>query len=678
MSIKEEVSKRINDVRDALGAHGNSGIISAVSALAEYLAAQTEAEGIEECDLGEIKWAVEMCRRMRYTDEDAAEKMRKQITEAITACIRNKKRPVKDRILWARVLVSTQKGFVAKETAEAAWVSELSRVYYPAMEQEADELPTKGLMDWYSAFLSKDVTFKQESRMFNRLAYFWLEEYGELDRSKERAKAYFLAMERRGILPDNPYPGGYGDDNSTELIAKLLNDEYDEALEEHLNKRIVWLADEIASGRTSLINLTALRRNMSELQRRFKYGDNEINLELWDNTLSRYIESLKKCCDCASDEDMAEAAGTMAECLTNQDNWLLRYIEMNNEDGSEDKYFEMIEEWLKRIGKLSQERVWVMHNALQGMLANRYHELGETEKLISILDEMTATTDTAAHFNEAFAFYGNKRYCTPNTMALIKLLSHRGENERVEEIIREIDAFDEEDEGVMALYTEDKLWNCLIKYICLLDKLGYVEESRLWEKKLQEEYGMSDDELRCEIEYLKGNYNDALEYCRNGLSIAGHDADDERQNVFSSYKDYDDRKKLLELLEYICDEKLPERIDTNPVSIIPDKAGDAVHCRGSIASEFSRSFQLTNDEWHKFAATSGSMAEVFESGLRSEDRPAIYKADYYKIPLVYDPEPALMRGDFIRHLYENRSGSKWYGLRREDMLKLENVTISAK
>lgn len=683
MNTVNEVRKRLDELRKTKEEAERE---KAGRALADCLISIAEENSITEESLEDIRLSMEFFTTVRrhFIGDELAEELKYKITDTFVNCTKDKKRRIAKRILYARALVSSIKGQEAIDIAEELNLSNVSRVYYPAMEAEADHLPSEGLMDWYAEFLSRNLSYKTVAAMFNRLAYYWLNAYRGSNHT-DRAKAYFLAMERRGILPKNPYGDGYGDGNCEELIEKLLKDEYEDGIEKHINYCISFLVKELSEGRDSLINTFGLERNMHEMFTMFFRGDKDINMELWDQTLIEYCETLKKCCENADDEHMAGAAEKMVSCLADSDNWLLRYIEIENKEGTTDSYYEKIKEWIVRIEKLSPSETWAMMDSLQGLLVGRYLDLDDKGKLIEALDEMTSTTDTVAYMGDYYEDSGNVRYCTLNTIALLKLLIEEGREEEARSIIKEIGEVPKDNESWWGFDNSHGLWTCWMKYICFLEEYGFTDEISCWKDKLKEQFFMTDNDIEWELAYIKGDYKAALNFCEKSLETAHDRYSDQYGNENIScwngwgvedvpYKSRGEKKMMIEMLRYIIDGTFPSDIDSGKVEVLSEKPADSVHCRGSISfHDRGRHYQYSNEEWHKFSATSGTMAEIFRKGLRESEQPTLYPEDYYKVMLTYEPEPAFMRGDYIKYLYE-KHGRDWFGFQREDLERIIDAT----
>lgn len=423
---------------------------------------------------------------------------------------------------------------------------------------------------------------------------------------------------------------------------------------EYLREYVSDLAKDIAEGNADELDLLDLKGMMLKLHIDNAYSRYDKALETWDKLIIDLCESLRKCCDsCEAGEMDSRPAGELAACLAQMDNWLLRYLEIVNSDRSEESYYKMIEEWEQRLERLSDDKAWVMLSSLREILINRYRETCETEKLIAMLEKHTSDADTAAHFTGMIEGCRGKRYCTHNTMTLLKLLLGRGNKERAEEIINGIGADAEAVESSWSFYEPEGMSNNWLKYIILLEEHGYCEEGEKWRRKLSAKSGMGDGEVQCGLSYLKGRYAEALESCSGNNSMR-------------------------RMLEYIISGKLPEDVDPNGIRVLEQKDPDSIHCRGVVICEdLRRELQLTNKEWHSFSASAETLTELFEKGLRADSDPAIYPPDYYKIPLTFEPEPAIMRGDYIKHMYKNDTRKNWLGLTSEDVHVIEKALAEA-
>ena len=81
----------------------------------------------------------------------------------------------------------------------------------------SDRIPAKTAVNRLNSELNDKILHTNYHSDVKVLAYFWLHAYYDFDHVN-RAKAYFTAMERRGINADNPFRGFYGKSNHEPLI----------------------------------------------------------------------------------------------------------------------------------------------------------------------------------------------------------------------------------------------------------------------------------------------------------------------------------------------------------------------------------------------------------------------------------------------------------------------------
>lgn len=612
-----------------------------------------ENRSAKEGDLVPLKNSARLCANWHIFGDESVDEFAKNLIKAVRELDESRGVSKEHKILWIRVLMAALEKPYIREASKDIRLSHLNMFFYHALEAEADEDPNCDLMTWYEEFIDRGMLYKYESRMFNRLAYFWLNAYDSQDHA-DKAKAYFKAMERRGINFDNPYNGFYGRNDHEELVGYLLKDEYSRKRSLYLTKYVADLADAITNGNAEKANLIDLRKTVNALHCDIHYGKSDQTMEVWDDAVIAMCRALEECCDRPESE---ESAGVFAECLSEWDNWLLRYIEIENKEGTEEAYYSLIEEWEQRISRIQNDRAWVMLSSLREILINRYNEARENEKLIKMLEKHTGDADAATHLKGWLSIEAvrGKRYCTHNTMALINLLIENGDRAEAEMIIDEVASGAKEIEAACCFEVSDAFRDLWLKYIILLEKYGYPVEADRWKEKLISKQEMTDEDIACETSYLKGEYEEALR-------SSGGD------------------KAVNQMMKYIVEGKLPEEVNPTEVEILMDKAPDSIHCRGYYVGEDMRAErQLTNAEWHKFFADMKTLTGMFEKGLKGETSRSIYPPEYYITDLSYDPEPPIMRGDYVKYFYVHKGKGNWLGLSGEDFTEIEKaVTESSK
>ena len=654
MTIREELNNRNDAIRNAF-VHGDKDDLNrAGRELMQCLISALDAGKAEEDDGDSIRFAIWECiGKYGLLDNDVKEANTDEIVGRVIELVNNRSVDKTTKMIWIKSLIRVLHRTDVKRMEENTTVSYFNRFYLPAMEQEADEFPSPELMKWYEVFLEKEPGYRVESSMYNRLAYYWLHGYCRPQEYKDRAEAYFKAMERRGIKAENPYTGYYGRSNHAELVKALLDGEFESQERSYWNEMVSGIVKEMIGGTAEDNDLDEFREIMYKMHLDNMYGASGLDADAWNQTIRECGDALAECCAKAEqDEKYTRAARAIAVSLAEYDNWLLKYIELKNEGITEEAYYELVEDWLIRLEKVADDSTWVMISSLQGILIDRYYKTGETEKLIKLLKKQTGGIDVASYLTgENYEGY-RKRYCTSNTMALIKLLINNGNRNEADSIVKEISESAEAVENGLLFGKDDKTTNLWIKYINLLEEYGYENEAAEWRDKLRTCLEKSNSEIECELCYINGDYEEALRISKNNT--------DQIETV------------ITEMLEYIIYEKLPQGIDPDKVICYDLKPADAVHCRGSITTdELQREIQMTNEEWHRCSATMGELAKIFACGLREGEQPVMYPKEYYTIPCEYAPDIPIMRGDYIRHLYKGNDGRSWLGLTKKDVRQIE-------
>ena len=359
--------------------------------LSETIMEAIDCRSAEPDDIEALRSAARVCTNRRIFGDDLTEIFAENLIKAVRELDESRGVTKECRILWIRVLMAALERPYIREAASDIRISHLNSFFYHALEAEADEDPNRDLMTWYEEFIDRGMLYKYECQMFNRLAYFWLAAYNCQDHT-DRAKAYFKAMERRGINFENPYKGYYGKSNHEELVGYLLNDEYIRKRRDYLSNYVSGLAKEISEGNAKDTDLIDLRMTMYELHCDNHYGENDKAADSWDRAVTGLCKALEKCCDNLENEDFAEAAGELADDIAQFDNWLLRYISEENESGTEESYYSLIEEWEHKISRIPNDRAWVMLSSLREILISRYNQTGETDKLLKMLEKHTGSS----------------------------------------------------------------------------------------------------------------------------------------------------------------------------------------------------------------------------------------------------------------------------------------------
>ena len=200
--------------------------------LLKELAASGELNGITADD---IKFAMMFAFERRRGFDDSREDERQELIQIIKELLSKREIQAETKELWARGLFNALYDFEVSEYVSELHIKDFNRVYFKAMEKDADETPSSKLMSWYKEGLQFNNGYSKESKMYNRLAYFYLQHYANHDNLKQ-ARAYFTAMERRGIEFENPYENFYGNNRHGELIDALIEGKHEEDFDLYLEE----------------------------------------------------------------------------------------------------------------------------------------------------------------------------------------------------------------------------------------------------------------------------------------------------------------------------------------------------------------------------------------------------------------------------------------------------------
>ena len=323
---------------------------------------------IGDCSIEDLQLALSLCRRISEVSERWEE-----ILKTIKENIREKKHIGE----WIRGLAPNRiPEKDVREIVDSLWIRQINQHVFPALEAEADTYPNDRLMNWYIAVLDRTERGEMQNRIFNRLAFHYMHstQYGSRDREyTARAKAYLLAMERRGILPENPYGGYFGDYDHTGLIRSILDDTYEEKkisirgkYAEGLMDRIreKGLAEDIDPGddHTHIIETVFTDPDWDDLRNIVftiygKLRDNKRNegefsredLELADRFLKRFCGTAEYFLkNCKGNETFRKAGAAMIRMLYDGDCWLFRHIELTAEGDARSLNRE-VDKWIELV-----------------------------------------------------------------------------------------------------------------------------------------------------------------------------------------------------------------------------------------------------------------------------------------------------------------------------------------
>ena len=410
----------------------------------------------------------------------------------------------------------------------------------------------------------------------------------------------------------------------------------------------------------------AFYKAFSEIKQRAGKDD----LEKWDDLVKGYGDCLIECCKRAEGRPEYRAlADELIKCFLYYDNWLLRYIELSTGDKNwaecsnisdqdklhcNERYYEEVEAWVRRLESYSGEKHELIVKSLYGVLIDRYRSEGEKDKLINALDKQTSEVDSTELSVMITALLAVEdhgiRYCTNNTMALIKMLYDSGDKERAACIIREIDDVPRDKEEYWhSIDVYGKLLCLCCKYILLLEEIGFSEKAAEWRTKLIDDFGKSEESVRGTIAFLKGDHLTALQQCRI-----------EYENLGKLGKNYEQATvgRKINLLEYIISGKLPVRSDGKSITVLEEDPEGLYSegFRGIYSDPWDEGIYISNQyrniEWKQTVGTFLETAEDFVFKAVYGKSATVYPPEHYILECNYDIEPALVRGEYIKRLYE--------------------------
>ena len=418
--------------------------------------------GAWECKLDDLRVALRcnLRRNIIYDSEEEWEEKRIPLVNAIMEAVH----AGRDSQIWLRLLQdSLQRNEMYRIIGELQ-DEQIDRILFPALEKEAEPLPTGTLMSWYSAILDRSRQHKEQ--IYNRLAYYYLW-HGEFNSDKEQAKRYFREMEQQEIERHNPYPGAFGQHGHDEMVRWLLEDGADAALfrilADYAKEQLAQIAvhgmrgdfeiDEDEVGTVWLAWLEDpccrdLRESMRRMYKRLLALPPEEERLMFDDCLRSYGEAIKQLAAGEGTQDRRKGVAFLLAMLLNFDNWLLRIIDLEiGPDCTDEQRCEGIRQWLTAIepfcGKefIFGDELLVL-NSLQENLITYYEKQGAGEDMKRLLEQQVYAADAMATLSglgqiAAKAYYGHP-YCTHNAIALLKLYKDTGEDAKADRLIRDI------------------------------------------------------------------------------------------------------------------------------------------------------------------------------------------------------------------------------------------------
>ena len=443
--------------------------------------------GAEECKLDDLRVALRcnLRRNIIYDSEEEWEEKRVPLVDAIMEAVH----AGRDSQIWLRLLQDSLPRNEMYRIIGELQDEQIDRVLFPALEKEAEPLPTGKLMSWYKAML--DRSRQHKAQIYNRLAYYYLW-HGEFNSDEELARRYFREMEQQGIERQNPYPGTFGQHGHDEMIRWLLEDGMDEAAEGgpessrdsegdsrdpagsrdaalfqiltgYAKEQLAQIAvhgmqgdfeiDEDEVGTVWMAWLEDpccrdLRESMRRMYKRLLALPPEEERLMFDDCLRSYGEAIKQLAAGESTQDRRKGIAFLLAMLLNFDNWLLRIIDLEiGPDCTGEQRCEGIRQWLTAIepfcGKefIFGDELLVL-NSLQENLITYYEKQGAGEDMMRLLEQQVYGADAMVTLSglgqiTAKAYCGHP-YCTHNAIALLKLYKDTGEDAKAARLIQDI------------------------------------------------------------------------------------------------------------------------------------------------------------------------------------------------------------------------------------------------
>lgn len=451
--------------------------------------------GAGECAAEDLRIALRFSlkRNVLYDSNEEWKEKRTALLDTIIEAINEGR----DSRIWLRLLTDALTGREADRIIGRLRDAQIEQSLFPALEEEAEFMPTGKLMHWYSTALDRSGQYK--AQILNRLAYFFLW-YGEEECDEIQARKWFREMEQQGIEPKNPYPGTFGEHGHDVMIQRLLSGEANAAagevsgevtgvahagvcsvadfrlLTEYAKEQLAQVA---ACGMYGSVagcedvagnvwhawiedpNCRDLRESMRRMYNTLLAQPSEEELRLFDAHLRNYAVALRMCMAYAKPRgakfvgsDRRKAATFLLALLLHYDNWLLRIIDLEcelagtgDQSGTGEQRSDCIAQWLAAIkpfcGKdfIIGEELLVM-NSLQENLIHEYEKPGDRQEVKILLEKQVYGADALAVLSalgeEVGAAYYGHPWCTHNAMALLKIYRENGENAKARRLVRDI------------------------------------------------------------------------------------------------------------------------------------------------------------------------------------------------------------------------------------------------
>ena len=658
MNTENRINNTIAEMRNILNESGvTEQYYELLETLPDLILNAEESGDIETCEVNSLKVALRLCRKInkiRDRWDEILEYIKENIQEGMHIDT------------WIRGLT----GVRVSQNKKINILKELmpSKIYYKvykAIEKEADFRPSDQLMEWYVALLERGIGSPEE-KVFQRLAFYYIHSK-QWDEQIDKAKAYLLAMERRGILPDNPYGGYFGQYDHSELIRAILNDTYEENLMQMRTEYAHGLLEEVhRNGFTGEIEQDAaedirsawienqdwddLRNIMFTCYDKLRHnrrsdGDHaKRDLDIWDAYLMKFCSTIEYCLDRKEEPAFAKAGQLMLQMLHNGDSWLLRYIELKT--GTDKEYYKQeIVRWIDILQDIAVGNESLILDGLYNTAIRLHQEAGDQKAATEILKEKVYSCDSQCEFLRAGVEIANELHnrvwCTHNAMALIYQYEKDGYDEGVSEVaslIRETEEAFNIDEAVRMTYDD---WHIKLmeKYIVLLETIDRQDEAYWWRQRRLEITNGDPDE--CRMLYRQGRIKESLTACEKQAEARNEHSDT-------------DYEKRISLLKYLINNNMTEVTESTKTAATLNHSSIAWAAGHECGLFFG---SISYQDWKRFSASIDSMASSYSHGCDPEDEKEVLPPEEYLLQYCFLPFLSKGDGSYIHYLYKEGSES---------------------
>lgn len=633
MTKKNKIDEQVEAIFTTFGETGKTGEVDKmVEELPDVIMSAEEENEVETCSIPSLQNALNLCEHF-LKDRDRWDETLEHIKDNI-----HQEKHVET---WMRGLmgVRTTEQY-KKEVLDDLRLSVINKYVFQAAEKESNIDPGRQTLKWYVAILDRGVEGQIQKKIFQRLAFHYMRS-SKQDEHIAKAKAYLSSLEHRGILPDNPYGGFWGQYNHSELIESIMNDTYEDnlmrirteygiELMEYLKDK--GLTDENQLEWFDLFEVLDICYGKVEDNRIFGSKHMKRDLEYWDDFLKRYCEMIKSNIEQKSnDEAFVRAAQDMIRSLQKGDSWLLKYVELEA-GANRARYEQLIGEWIDLLSGLTLGEGCLTLDALYNEAIRIRQEEGDEEAVTRLLERRVHTCDLQSTLmrigTHSTNGLRNRVWCTDNAMALTYRYHEAGNEDMKAQMIADIRSTDSECDmiNVIDRMLSDKPVHLMEKYIVLLETIGEPEEAAEWRQKLFSMTETGPDE--CRMLYQQGKIDEALELCKQQMESDGK----------NPYIDYESRLKLLEYLTGGSEPSDATDARNNFARISGNEWGFFITCIG-------------REDWKKFFADIDDMASLYSRGCDDNSNKEIYSPEEYMLHYSFEPNTVYGAGSYFKYLY---------------------------